>query len=100
MAQTLFSLYESLTNMGEDVQYLHADLMEKYRKYQKNNTQFDETFKGLVNSIGYNSNVMSGIYKNAHLQKQIDNLTKIILSFPADIRAKYVKTELLAIMGE
>ena len=97
---TVSTLLATLENMGEDIEYLHKDLLDKYKKYQKNNEDFDENYKSLVSAIGYNANLMTGIYKNAHLQKQIDILGKIIMAIPPDIRAQYVTPELLDILGE
>lgn len=98
--QTIESLYQGMEEVFEDLDHIHKSLVKKLTFYDKSNDEFDENHKNLVATINNNANAMSGVYKNAHLQKQIDVLRKIIVAIPPDVRAKYVTPELLLILGD
>ena len=98
--RTIQSLLEAMENTFEDLYYFHKEFTKKLKAYNKINESFDDNHQKLLQAIDNNSNAMSGIYKNAHLQKQIDMLRKIIEQIPADVRVQYVQPHLLEILGD
>ena len=94
------SLLEGMENVYEDLYNIHTRYVKKLSKYERKNKDFDENHKNMVTIINNNSNAMSGIYKNAQLQKQYDMIRKIIIAIPAEVRAQYVRPELLLVLGD
>lgn len=97
---TIHSLLQMLESISEDLYHIHQKLIQKLDKYDENNDGFDDNHRALVAVIDNNSNAISGIYKNVHLQRQLDVLAKIITSIPPEIRAQYVHPSLLEMLGE
>jgi hypothetical protein len=97
------SLLIGMENTYEDIYYIHQNLVKKFKEYDKLNAEqvsFDDNYRNLIATIDNNANAMSGIYKNAHIQKQIDVLRKIIMAIPADVRAQYVNPGMLVMLGD
>ena len=84
----------------EDLDSIHKKLSKKFHKHVTDTDEkdFDDNHRNLVNAIAQIANAKLGIYKNYKLQKQINQLFKIIQSIPIDVRAQYVTAELLELI--
>ena len=96
------SMSASLESDYEDLDNIHKKLSKKFHNHvtDKDESDFDDNHRNLVNAIAQIANAKLGIFRNYKLQKQIDELLKIVQQIPADVRAEYVSPQLLEILGE
>ena len=96
------TMSQSLEADYEDLDSIHKKLSIKFHDYIKINnlSEFDDNHRNLINSIAQISNIKLGIFRNYKLQKQIDELLKIVQQIPPDVRAQYVSPQLLEVLGD
>jgi len=90
------SMSDSLENMYEDLYSVHMDLTKKYNNHVKGKgiEDFDDNHKNLVNAMGQIANATLGIFRNYKIQKQLDDIVKIIDRLPDEVKRKYFAIEL------
>lgn len=89
MSASLEADYEDLDNIHKKLsKYFHANMPEEER------AEFDDHMKNLVNSMAQIANAKLGIFRNYKLQKQLDELNKMIDKIPDNIKRQYFTMEI------
>lgn len=85
------TMSSSLENDYEDLDNIHKKLSKKFHKYVTNDNinEFDDNQKNLVNALTQIANAKLGIFRNYKIQKQLDELNKMIDKLPDDVKRKY-----------
>ena len=86
------SMSDSLEADYEDLDSIHKKLSKILTT--KLDDKFSYTQRDLVNAIAQIANAKLGIFKNYKIQKQLDEMSKLIDRLPDDVKRQYFAIQL------
>ena len=89
------SMSDSLEADYEDLDNIHKKLSKMFHNNvgENDEEEFNDNHRNLVNGIGQIANAKLGIFRNYKIQKQLDELNKMIDRLPEHIKRQYFAME-------